>query len=234
MACPGSARDLWETNGFPNPRQGNFCPTFKGTSSLQPFPLTAVIDTPYFVKDIKLISSVSVISEDGAHVCDTDSSWDLHPTSEAPFGARTASRHFFTDLLPTADPDTRPSGTRKRRPGPPPHPASCAPALAPRTCPDSLRPAAKRPRGIRATFFPSSKPRGNQGGPAPPPRSARCRGAVLAGPRICGAPLSSRAAHAKHSPARPLRAAPTPPSTIPSCALTQLKHMVKCSRSLSR
>lgn len=74
MACPGSAQDLWETNGFPNPRQGNFCPTFKGTSSLQPFPLTAVTDTPYFVKDIKLISSVSVISEDGAHVCDTDSS----------------------------------------------------------------------------------------------------------------------------------------------------------------
>lgn len=117
--CTGSARDLWETNGFPNPRQGNFCPTFKGTSSLQPFPLPAVIDTPYFVKDIKLISSVSVISEDGIHVRDTDPSWDLHPTSDAPFGAQTARRYFFTDLLPSADPDTRPSGTGKRRPGPP-------------------------------------------------------------------------------------------------------------------
>lgn len=65
-----SARDLWETSGFSKARPGNFCPTFKGTSSLQPCPLPVPTEIPYFVKDIKLISRVSALPRPGHNLTD--------------------------------------------------------------------------------------------------------------------------------------------------------------------
>lgn len=132
-------------------------------------------------------------------------------------------------LTPTPVPAAPGSGGRDP-PAPRPLRTCPGPAHLPRQPP----PRCKATAGDTRNFLPFLKAPRNPGRPRSAPRSARCRGAVPAGLRICGAPLSSRAAHAKHSPARPLRAAPMPPSTIPSCALTPLKHMVKCSRSLSR
>lgn len=87
-----NTQDLWQTSGFPNPCSGNFRPTFKGTSGLQLFPLPAVTDISYFVKDIKLISSDSVISADRAPVCDTEPSKSSIPPRTRLLDAQTGRR----------------------------------------------------------------------------------------------------------------------------------------------